>query len=195
MAFPTALLPVPTAWQVPYARASALQLSRALVSVQEKKLAYYPGLRWESWAHALITVQPDLWVTQETAHFDPPGLQRLARCLYAYLQTDVVQHRVLGPRSPYFAQQMVDRQDDAIEALAEIEAAPLAHGPAVYGLVTRLVAGDVAALMVYQATEPGPHERPRRADRDKARAAVPGRLQALREARNEPTSDPPPHPE
>ena len=194
MASSTAPLPVPTAWPVPYAQASVLQLSRALVSVQEERLVYYPGLSWESWAHALLTVQPDLWVTQETAHFDPQGLKRLAHCLYAYLQTDVVWHRVLGPRGPYFARQLVDRQDDAIDALAEIEAAPLAYGPAVYGLVTRLAAGDVVALMVHQATESGPHERPRTADQDQARAAVPGRLQALREARGEPTNDQQPRP-
>jgi hypothetical protein len=189
MDLPTTPLPAPTAWRVPYSQASALQISQALVSVQEERLVYYPGLSWESWAHALLTVQPDLWVTRETAHLDQQELKRLARCLYAYLQTDVVQHRVLGPRGPYFAQQLVDRQDDATDALAEIEAAPLAHGPAVYGLVTRLAAGDIAALLVYQATEPGPHERPRSADLDRARAAVPGRLQALREARGEPTGD------
>jgi hypothetical protein len=193
MALPVPPLPEPTAHCVPYAYASPLQISRALVSVQEVRLAYYPGLGWESWAHALLTVQPDLWVTQETAHLDPQGLQRMARCLYAYLQTDVVQHRVLGPRGPYFAQQLVDRQDDAIKALVEIEAAPLAYGPAVYGLVTRLAAGDIAALMVYQATEPGPHERPRSAALEH-RAAVPGRLQALRDARGESTSDQRPRP-
>ncbi|WP_157530915.1 hypothetical protein [Hymenobacter norwichensis] len=157
--------------------------------MQEERLIYYPGLSWESWVYALLTVQPDLWVTQETAHLDQQGLQRMTRCLYSYLQTDVVQHRVLGPRSPYFAQQLVNRQDDAIDALAEIEAAPSACGPAVYGLVTGLAAGDIAALLVYQATEPGPHERPRNADRARARAAVPGRLQALREARGEPTGN------
>ena len=194
MNLPTPPPSAPIARRVPYVQASALQLSRALVSVQEERLAYYPGLGWESWAHALLTVQPDLWVTQETAHLDQQGLQRLARCLYAYLQTDVVQHRVLGPRGPCFAQQLVDRQDDAIDALAEIETAPLAHGPAVYGLVTHLAAGGIVALMVYQTTEPGPHERPLSAALEQARAAVPGRLQALRDARGEPTSDPQPRP-
>ena len=54
--------------------------------------------------------------------------------------------------------------------------------------------GNKVGLNVPPATEPGPHERPRSADRDRARAAVPGRLQALREARGEPTSDPQPRP-
>ena len=59
---------------------------------------------------------------------------------------------------------------------------------------TLLATGNKTVRKVYQAPEPGPHERPRRAERDRARAAVPGRLQALREARGEPTRDPPPRP-
>lgn len=194
MAFPTPALPTDTAQRVPYAYASPLQISRALVFVQEETTAHYPGLGWESWAHALLTVQPDLWVTPHTAHLDQQGLKQMARCLFAYLQTDVLEHRILGPRGPHFAQRLVDRQDDAIDALAEIEADPRAYGPAIYGLVTGLAAGDKAAHEVYRATEPAPYARPRSADLDRARAAVPGRLQALRDARGEPTSDQRPRP-
>jgi hypothetical protein len=189
MIHPTPALPTDTAQCVPYAFASPLQISRALVFVQEETPAHYPGLSWESWAHALLTVQPDLWVTPHTAHLDQQGLKRMARCLFAYLQTDVIEHRILGPRSSYLAQQLVDRQDDAIDALAEIEAAPFAYGPAVYGLVTGLAAGSKVAHEVYQATEPAPYQRPRSADLDRTRAAVPSRLQALRHARGEPTSN------
>ena len=179
-------LPETTAHCVPYAYASPLQISRALVFVQEAKPDHFPGLGWESWAHALLTVQPDLWVTPHTAHLDPQGLKRLVRCLFAYLETDVLEHRVLGPRGPHFAQQLVDHQDDAIDALSEIEKAPQAYGPAVYGLVTGLAAGSRAAHEVYRATEPAPYARPRSADLEQARTAVPGRLQALRDARGEP---------
>lgn len=185
MALPTSALPTDTAQRVPYTYASPLQISRALVFVQEETPTHYPGLSWESWAYALLTVQPDLWVTPQTAHLDQQGLKQMARCLLAYLQTDVLEHRILGPHGPHFAQQLVDHQDDAIEALAEIEAAPLAYGPAVYGLVTGLAAGDKAAHEVYRATEPAPYARPRSADLDRTRAAVPGRLQALRDARGE----------
>jgi hypothetical protein len=189
MALPVPPLPAPTAQCVPYAYASPLQISRALVFVQEETPAHYPGLGWESWAHALLTVQPDLWVTPHTAHLDQQGLKRMARCLFAYLEMDVLDHRILGPRGPHFAQLLVDHQDDAIDALAEIEAAPLAYGPAVYGLVTGLAAGDKAAHEVYRATEPAPYARPRSAALEQARAAVPGRLQALRDACGEPTGD------
>lgn len=190
-------LPTPppaTARCVPYAFASPLQISRALVFVQEETPTHYPGLGWESWAHALLTVKPDLWVTPHTAHLDQQGLKRMARCLYAYLETDVLEHRILGPHGPHFAQQLVDNQDDAIDALAEIEAAPFAYGPAVYGLVTGLAAGNKVAHEVYQATEPAPYQRPRSAALAQARAAVPGRLQALRDARGEPTGDQRPRP-
>ncbi|MDQ2773095.1 MAG: hypothetical protein M3Y54_21635, partial [Bacteroidota bacterium] len=132
MDLPTSPLPESTAQRVPYAYASPLQLSRALLSAQEAAEDRYPGLGWESWAHALLTVQPDLWVTPLTAHLDDQGLKRMRRCLHAYLETDVLEHLVLGPRAPYFAQWVVDRQDDAIDALGEIEADPLACPPAVY---------------------------------------------------------------
>lgn len=137
------VLPVPPfpARCVPYAYASPLQISRALVFVQEETPAHYPGLGWESWAHALLMVQPNLWVTLHTAHLNQQGLQRMTRCLFAYLQTDVVEHCILGLRGPHFAQQLVDRQDETIDALAELKVAPFA-----YGLVTGLAAGNIADL-------------------------------------------------
>lgn len=192
MALPPPPLPAAPAQRVPYAEASPLQLSQALVFVQQVKQDYYLGLGWESWVHALLTVQPDLWVTPHAVYLDEPALRRLARCLLAYLHTDVGEHLILGPLGPHFAQLLVDRQDDAIAALAELEAAPRAYGPAVYGLVTGLAAGDRAAHQVYQATEPSPHQRPRSAELAQARAAVPGRLQALHAARGESCGDRPP---
>ncbi|SFQ79771.1 hypothetical protein [Hymenobacter arizonensis] len=112
----------------------------------------------------------------------------MARCLFAHLETDVIQPYFIGPLAPYFAQQLVDHQDDAIDALTEIEAAPLACSPAAYRLVTRVAAGNKVAPEVYEATEPGPHERPHSAGLEQARAAIPGRLPALRDARGEPNS-------
>ena len=189
MNLPTPPPSAPVARRVPYAYASPLQLSRALLFVLEATEDHYPDLPWESWVQVLLTVQPDLWVTPQTVYLDNDSLKQVRRCLYAYLTMEVVEHWVLGPRAPYFAQQLVDHQDDAIDALDEIEGDPLACPPAIYRLVTGVAAGDKVAHEVYEATEPSPHQRPRSEDRDRARAAVPGRLQALRDARGEPTSD------
>ena len=184
----------PIARRVPYTYASPLQLSRALLFVLEATEGNYPDLQWESWVHVLLTVQPDVWVTPQTVYLDNDSLKQVKRCLYAYLTTEVVEHRVFGPRAPYFAQRLVDHQDDAIDALDEIEGDPLACTPAIYRLVTGVAAGDKVAHEVYKATEPAPYARPRSVDREQARAAVPGRLQALRDARGEPTSDRHPRP-
>ena len=182
-------LPAPTARRVPYPYASPLEKFRALVFVLETTEFIYSGLGWESWVHALRTVQPDLWVAAQVVHLDDQGLKQMKSCLYSYLTTDVLEHSVLGPLAPHFAQLMVDRQDDAIDALGEVEADPLACTPAVYRLVTDVAAGNKEALEVYRATEPAPYQRPRSADLERARAAVPQRLQALRDARGEPTID------
>lgn len=66
---------------------------------------------------------------------------------------------------------------------------PLACPPAVYRLVTGAAAGNKEALEVYRATEPATYQRPRSTDLERARTAVPERLQALRDARGEPTGD------
>ena len=194
MNLPTPPPSAPVARRVPYAYASPLQLSRALLFVLEVTEDHYLGLPWESWVQVLLTVQPDLWVTPQTVFLDHHRLKQVKRCLYGYLTTEVVEHRVLGPRAPYFAQRLVDHQDDAIDALDEIEGDPLACSSAIYRLVTGVAAGDQVAHEVYGATEPGPHQRLRSADRKRARAAVPGRLQALRDARCEPTLDRHPRP-
>ena len=108
MNLPTPPLLAPIAQRVPYAYASPLQLSRALLFVLEVTEDNYLGLQWESWVQVLLTVQPDLWVTPQTVYLDNDSLKQVRRCLYGYLTTEVVEHWVLGPRAPYFAQRLVD---------------------------------------------------------------------------------------
>ena len=150
----------PIARRVPYAYASPLQLSRALLFVLEATEGNYPDLPWESWVHVLLTVQPDVWVRPQTVYLDHHSLKQVKCCLYAYLTTEVVEHRVLGPRAPYFAQRLVDHQDDAIDALAEIEGDPLACSPAIYRLVTGVAAGDQVAHEVIRGHGTGPPPAP-----------------------------------
>ena len=183
-------LPAPTARRVPYPSASPLEKFRALVFVLETTEDIYSSLGLESWVHALRTVQPDLWVTAQVVHLDDENLRQMRRCLYRYLTTDDLEHPIVGPCAPLFARWAIDRQDDAILALGGVEADPLACPPAAYRLVNEVAAGNKEALEVYRATEPTPYQQPGSYDVERIRAAVSERLQALRDARGEPTIDP-----
>ncbi len=170
---------------VPFDQASPQQVSQALLSAQEELQAAFPTLDWLTWSNALLTLQPqpDLWVEGEYVSFDKEGLTRLAHRLIAHLELTGLMALVHGSRSGYLAKKLVNYQDDAIFALAEIEAHPMAYGLQVYRLVTGLAMGNAVAHEVFQATDPGPHGRPGGADPELARAAVADRLQALRNAR------------
>ncbi len=173
------------AQRVPYARASPQQMAQALRFAQKELQEKLPAASWVRWLTAFHTVRPDLWVEQQTVSLDKRGLTRMVRRLTEYLEMCDMEHLIHRPDAPYIAQQLVNFQDEAIQALPELEANPTACGPAVYRLVTGLARGSSVAQEVYRAT--GPHERPDGADDPElARTAVHGRLQALRKARGVP---------
>jgi hypothetical protein len=173
----------PTAQRVPYAQASPQQVSRALLFVQEELQQTFPTLPWVSWADAFLTVQPDLWVGQETVSLDEQGLAPLAQHLASLPDVRDDDSIVHGHRVVYLAQKLVNLQDDAIYALADIEADPLAFSLPVCQLVTRLAVGNAVAEQVYRATRRGPEGRPGGEDPALARANVHARVQAVRRAR------------
>jgi hypothetical protein len=170
---------------VRYADASPQQLSQALLYLQKELQNHFPTLRWATWANALQELQPDLRVEQQTVTLDQDELTYLAQRLALSSEVPELDPIIHGPRADYLAKKMVNDEDDAIHALADIEANPLACGPRVYRLVTRLALGNVVADEVFRATNPGPWGRPGGPDRDATRATVRERLRALRYARGE----------
>lgn len=168
---------------VTFAQASPRQISQALLSVQDELEEMFHPLSWQTWANAFLTLQPDLWVAQETVYLDEQGLARMAKHLATLPGAADLECLKHGPRVVYLAKKLVNYQDDAIYALTDIEAQPSAYGPAVYQLVTGLARGNAVAHEVYRATSAGPHGRPGGSDPELARAAVLGRLQALGRAR------------
>ena len=183
---PTTLsLPESTAQRVPYAQASPRQVSQALLYLQQELQAHFPTLRWVTWANALQKLQPDLWVEQQDVYLDGEDLTYLAQRLAASPELPDLEPVIHGPRAGYLARKLVHYEDDAIHALADIEAQPLAYGPQVYRLVTSLALGNAVADEVFRATDREPWGRPGGPDRDVARATVHERLEALRRARGE----------
>lgn len=63
-----------------------------------------------------------------------------------------------GPRAGYLAKTMADYEDDAIGALPDIGANPLAYGPLVYNLVISLARGDSVVGQVFRTADCGPWE-------------------------------------
>lgn len=162
-----------------YAQASPQQISQALFSAQEELQEKFPHLHWVTWANAFLAVQPNLLVEQQTTVLDEESLHNLAHHLRTLPGVTDFESIVHGPRAVYLAKKLVNCQEDAIYALADIEAEPLAYGPAVYQLVTSLAMGNSVADAVYQATQPGPWDQPGLTDPASARAGVHARVQAL----------------
>ena len=175
----------PTARCVPYADASPRQISQALLYLQEALHDHFPTLKWSTWADALQELQPNLWVEEQAVTLDQDDLIYLTQRLALSSEVSALDPIIHGPRAGYLAKKLVHYEDDAIHALEEIEAHPLAYGPLVYRLVVSLASGNEVADEVFGATYRGPWGRPGGPDRDVARTTVAERLQALRYARGE----------
>jgi hypothetical protein len=170
---------------VPFAQATPGQVAQALRYLQEELKNHFPTLRESTWADALQKMQPDLWVEEQTVFFAQDDLAYLAYCLALSSEVPELDPIIHCPSAGYLSKRMVNFADDAIDALADIEANPLAYAPAVYRLVVSLALGNSVADTVFRATHRGPWGRPGGPDRDVARATVHERLKALRQARGE----------
>lgn len=178
-------LPASTAYCVPYADASEPQRAQALHYLQERLQQHFPPLSPATWTNALNQLQPDLWVEEQTVTLDEDDLTYLANRLALSSEVPALDPIIHGPRSGYLSKRMVHNEFDAIQALEEMLANPLAYGPLVYRLVTSQALGNLVADEVFQATHRGPWGRPGGPDLDAARATVRERLEALRRARGE----------
>ena len=170
---------------VPFKQASPPQIAQALLSVKHALRAHFPTLSARAWAHTLQQLQPELWVGEATVTLDQEALRVLAQRLNDAPELPELDPLLHGPRAGYLAKTLVDYEDDAIHALADMEANPLAYGPLVYRLLVRLALGNAVADEVFRDTNPGPWGRPGGPGRDVARATASARLKALRRARGE----------
>jgi hypothetical protein len=176
-------LPEPTPLRVPFGQASPQQVSQALLFAQEELQGRFSTLSWIAWANALHGLQPDLWVAQQVVYLDRDSMTQLTQSLAAAAEAPEFDPLVHGPRAGYLAKRLVNYQDEAIHALADIEAHPEACGPLVYRLITTLALGNAVADEVFRATHRGPQTRVNGQNPVLARAEVHGRLRALRRAR------------
>lgn len=172
--------------RVRYPRASPRQVAQALLYLQQELRPHFPRLAGPTWVRALDRLQPDLWLEAGGVGLDCADLTRLAQYLAAAVQTPGLDIPLHGPRAHCLAQRLVNYAQQAVYALAELEAAPLAYGRRVYELVTGLALGNAVAEEVLHATTWDLPRRPQRKFRERTApggALVRQRLMALARAR------------
>jgi hypothetical protein len=144
---------------------------------------HFPTLDFAGWTRALLACEPALWVAGDKVDLDYADLTRLVKGLTDSLYLPELDPPICAGDAAYLASRMVNGQDEALEALAELAQNPLAYGPRVFALVTRLALGNSVADRVFGATHRGPQGRPGRPDPALVRAAAPAQVWALRAAR------------
>ena len=181
--------PAPDAHCVPFAQATPNQLAQAEQYVREKLAATFPPVRKGTWASALAAQQPDLWATADTVLLDAHELTRLAHNLDAL---PAVVHARAGhePRQLHYTRLPMNCPDEVLRALAELEAAPRAGGPAVYQLVTGVVRRYAERDDFGWSKDPDPRETDG-THPDQARADLLARVETLDRARGMPAGNRP----
>jgi hypothetical protein len=170
---------------VPYDKATPRQISLALTYVMEALAEHFPTLSFVAWASTLLQLKPDVWVAGDVVSIDYQDLQHLTQQLAASEELPELDPPIYPDRAVYVFQRFANYQDEALEALPDIAANPLAYSHRVFTLVTNLALGNAVVDEVFHATHRGPQGRPGSADPALARATVHEQIRALRRARGE----------
>ena len=170
---------------IPYAQATPRQLSLALAYAMGALPEHFPTLSFAAWGNALLQLKPAVWVAGDAVSFDDEALQHLTQRLAASEELLKLDPPVSPDRAAYVFQRFANYQDEALEALPDIAANPLAYSHRVFTLVTNLALGNSVVEEVFQATHRGPQGRPGRVDPALARATAHEQVRELRRARGE----------
>ena len=175
-------LPLPAAGsrRIPFAQATALQVSRAITDANERLVLHFPSLSWSTWSETLLQMQPDLLMNGKEVSLDWPDLSRLVQRLGAAQELPVLDPPVYGPAAGEVAQQHITYQRQAVRALNEMLENPPACGPLVFALVALLAKGYAAAEHIYDAT----HEAGERRRNSPTPEAIEKLLESVNAARN-----------
>ena len=175
----------PTPVCIPYAQATPHQISLALTYAMAALREHFPTLSFTDWANGLLGLKPDLWVTGDAVSLDDHALQHLTQRLAAAEELPELDSASYPDRGDYLSKRLYNYQDEALDALPDIAANPLAYGSRVFNLVVTLALGNSVADAVFHATHQRPQGRPGTEDPTLARATVHEQVRALRQARGE----------
>ena len=177
--------PDPTRLCIPYDQATPHQLSLALAYAMGALPEHFPTLSFVAWANTLLRLKPDLWVEGDAVSLDYQDLQHLTQQLATSDELPELDPPIYPDRVSYLAKRFFNYQDEALEALPDIAANPLAYSSRVFELVTTMALGNSVVDEVFHATHRGPQGRPGSEDPALARATVHEQVRALRRARGE----------
>ena len=168
---------------VPFAQTTARDRELAAAFLLAELKDHFPTLDAVPFTNALLDLQPNLWREGELVFLDYADLVHLTQRLATTPELPQLDPPIYPYQARYLAKRLVNYSQEAQRALADIEANPLAYGPAVVTLVLGLAAGNGIALEVYYATHRGAQPPPDQPD--PAQAAVDERIDAIRRARGE----------
>jgi hypothetical protein len=177
--------PDPTPVCLPYAQATPHQLSLALAYTMGALPEHFPTLSFAAWANTLLQLKPDLWLEGDAVSIDYQDLKYLTQRLAASEELPELDPPIYPDRAGYLFKRFVNYEDEALEALPDIAANPLAYSSRVFTLVTNLALGNSVADELFHATHRGPQGRPGSVDPALARASVHEQVRELRRARGE----------
>jgi hypothetical protein len=178
-------LPESTSLCVPYDQATPHQISLALAYTMGALPKHFPTLSFAGWANILLQLKPDVWVEGDAVTIDYQDLKHLTQRLAASEELPELDPPIYPHRAGYVSKRLFNYQDEALEALPDIAANPLAYSSRVFELVTTLALGNSVADEVFYATHRGPQGHPGSEDPALARATVHEQVRALRRARGE----------
>lgn len=170
---------------IPYAQATPHQISLALAYTMGALPDHFPTLSFAGWANILLQLKPDLWVEGDAVYIEYQDLKHLTQRLAASEELPELSPPIYPDRVGYLSKRLYNYQDEALEALPDIAANPLAYSSRVFELVTTIALGNSVVDEVYHATHRGPHGRPGSVAPALARATVHEQVRALRRARGE----------
>jgi len=145
----------------------------------------FPTLSFTNWANALLGLKPDLWVSGDAVSLDDQDLQHLTQRLAAAKELPELNPASSSDQGDYLSKRLYNYQDEALEALPDIAANPLAYGNRVFNLVVTLALGNSVADAVFHATHRATPGHPGTEDPALARATAHEQVRALRRARGE----------
>jgi len=177
--------PDPTPVCLPYAQATPHQLSLALAYTMGALPEHFPTLSFAAWANTLLQLKPDLWLEGDAVSIDYQHLKHLTQRLAASDELPELDPPIYPDRAAYLFKRFANYEDEALEALPDIAANPLAYSSRVFALVTNLALGNSVADELFHATHRGPQRRPGNVDPALARATAHEQVRELRRARGE----------
>lgn len=154
-------LPLPSAGyqRIAFAQSSPPLVAQALADAKERLISHFPAVSWTTWRATLRQLQLDILLEGNTVTFDWQDLLRRVQALATFPERRALNLSTQELGAGESDAQLRAYQQQAVQALAELQANPHVVGPLLYALVTQLAQGHAVAVGD-SATTPGAGSHP-----------------------------------